>query len=224
MRHLFLALDRPDLQFVAKEISRAMSQPTINADETLKGVARYLVQAPRVLWRYPRQPMPSKVVALVDANWAACPITRKSTGCTHIMFGKHPIFAGSATQTVIALSSGESEFYSAVRGACRLLGMKALLNDLGFEVAAEMGTDSSASKGLASRRGAGQVRHIHCPALWLQQAVSRRRLTLVKKAGATLSADIGTKAGIASAKMWDLLERFGCTRAAGRSAAALAMV
>ena len=102
--------------------------------------------------------------------------------------------------------------------------MKALLNDLGFEVAAEMGTDSSASKGLASRRGAGQVRHIHCPALWLQQAVSRRRLTLVKKAGATLSADIGTKAGIASAKMWDLLERFGCTRAAGRSAAALAMV
>ena len=159
-----------------------MSQPTINADETLKGVARYLVQAPRVLWRYPRQPMPSKVVALVDANWAACPITMKSTGCTHIMFGKHPIFAGSATQTVIALSSGESEFYSAVRGACRLLGMKALLNDLGFEVAAEMGTDSSASKGLASRRGAGHVRHIHCPALWLQQAVSRRGLTLVKKA------------------------------------------
>ena len=224
MRHLFLALDRPDLQFVAKEISRAMASPTVNADETLKGVARYLVQAPRVLWRYPRQPAPSKVVALVDANWAACPVTRKSTGCTHLMFGRHPIFSGSATQTVIALSSGESEFYSAVRGACRLLGMQALMKDLGFDVGAELGTDSSASKGLASRRGAGQVRHIHCPALWLQQAVSRRRLTLAKKPGATLSADIGTKAGIASGKMWDLMQRFGCTRAAGRSSAALAMV
>ena len=101
--------------------------------------------------------------------------------------------------------------------------MTSLPRDLGFEVAAEMGTDRSASKDLASRRGAGQVRHIYCPALWLQQAVSRR-LTMVKKAGATLSPDIGTKAGIASTKMWDLLEQFGSMRVAGRSAAALAMI
>ena len=37
-------------------------------------------------------------------------------------------------------------------------------------------------------------------------------MTLVKKAGATLSPDIGTKAGIASPKMWDLLQQFGCTQ------------
>ena len=140
------------------------------------------------------------------------------------MFGMHPIFAGSATQNINALSSGESECYSAVRGACRLLGMTPLLKDLGFVMAAEIRTDSSASKGLALRRGASQVRHIHCSALWLQQAVSRRRLTLVKKEGATLSPDIGTKAGIASTKMWDLRQRFGCTWATGRSAGALAMV
>ena len=34
MRCLYLALDRPDIQFTAKEISRAMASPTIHADET----------------------------------------------------------------------------------------------------------------------------------------------------------------------------------------------
>ena len=223
MRLFFFALDRPDLQFVAKEISRSMAQPTVNADEILKGVARYLAQTPRVLRWFPRQPASGKLTARVDANWAACPVIRESTGCTHLMLGRHPLFAGSSTQTVIALSSGESEFYSAVRGACRLLGMKTLLEDLGVQVSAEMETDPSAAKGLASTRGAGQVRHIHCPALMLQQALSRRRLSLVKKYGSTLSADIGTKAGVASAKQWDLMQRFGCVRAAGRSSSALSM-
>ena len=129
MRALYLALDRPDIQFTAKEISRAMSNPTINADETLKGLARYLVGAPRVLWRYPRQAWPGKVTGLTDANWAACPVTRKSTSACYLQFGDHPIYTGSSTQTVIALSSGESEFYGSVRCACRLLGLKALLAD-----------------------------------------------------------------------------------------------
>ena len=36
MRHLFLALDRHDLKFVTEEISRAMSQLTVNGDETVQ--------------------------------------------------------------------------------------------------------------------------------------------------------------------------------------------
>ena len=118
------------------------------------------------------------------------------------MFGRHLIFSGSATQTIIALSTKESEFYSAVRGACQLLGMTLVLKDRGFEMATEMRTNSSASKGFAS-----------CLALRLQQAVSRRRrLMLVKEAGATLSPDFDTKADIASPKMRDLQQQFDCTQ------------
>ena len=36
MRHLFLTLDRHDLKFVTKKISRAMSQLTVNGDETVQ--------------------------------------------------------------------------------------------------------------------------------------------------------------------------------------------
>ena len=110
MRCLFLALDRPDIQFTAKEISRAMASPTIHADETLKALSRYLAGHPRVLWRYPRQEWTGKVWGLTDSNWAACPVTRKSSSATYLMLGKHPIFAARSTQTILSLSSGKRSF------------------------------------------------------------------------------------------------------------------
>ena len=42
--------------------------------------------------------------------------------------------------------------------------------------------DTSAAKGIASRRGVGKVRHLHVGTLWLQQAVHERRLRLQKGA------------------------------------------
>ena len=63
----------------------------------------------------------------------------------------------------------------------------------GFSMQADLRTDSTAAKGPTSRRGAGQVRHVHCPALWLQQAIARRRIRIEKQPGSTLSADVGTR-------------------------------
>ena len=147
-----------------------------------------------VLWRYPRQEWTGKVGGLTDSNWAASPVTRKSTSATYFMLGKHPTFAASSTQTIFSLSSGEAEFYGAVRCACRTLGLKSLMSDLSLEVKAELVTDSSACKGLCSRRGAGKIRHIHCPALWLQHAVARQ-IAITRRAGKNLAPDVATKAG-----------------------------
>ena len=71
--------------------------------------------------------------------------------------------------------------------ACRTLGLKNLLSELSLEVKAELVTYISACKGLCSRRGAGEIRHIHCPALWLQHAVERRQI------GIQAAADTGFK-------------------------------
>lgn len=218
MRLLYLTLDRPELQFASKELSRTLAEPTEHGEEVLKSAARFLHAYPRVVWEFVRQAMPKMLDVFTDSNWAGCPITRKSTSCTHVKLGSHPIFAGSSTQTIISLSSGESEFYGAVRAACRLLGMQSLLRDLGFELKANLYTDSTAAKGLASRRGAGRVRHIHCPALWLQQAIANRALTIHKKPGKELSPDIGTKAGIPTQHVLQLLASFGCKPIEGTAA------
>ena len=102
---------------------------------------------------------------------------------------------------ILSLSSGEADSYGAMRCACRTLGLKSLLSDLSLEVKAELVTDSSAWK------GAGKIRHIHCPALWLQHSVARRQIGIPRRAGKDLPPDVGTKAGITEDTMWRVL---GC--------------
>ena len=214
MRCLYLALYRLDIQFTAKEISRAMALSTVHADETLKALSRYLASHPRALWRYPRQEWTGKVLGLTDSNWAACLVTRKSTSATYLMLGKHPIFAASSTQTILSLSSGEAEFYGAVRCACRTLSL---------DVKAELVTDSSTCKVLCSRRGVERIRHIHCPSLWLQHAMARRQIAITRRAGKDLAPDVGTEAGIPQDTMWRLLGMFGLAKGEGRAKQALNM-
>ena len=70
-----------------------------------------------------------------------------------------------------------------------------MCHDMGvkFKSALEIRIDASACLGIAQRRGAGQIRHIATPTLWLQQAVSDGRLVVTKVKGDINPADLGTK-------------------------------
>ena len=50
MRLGFLALDRPDIQFGAKEAARGIAKPTVRHQRMLKRCARYLLQAKTLTW------------------------------------------------------------------------------------------------------------------------------------------------------------------------------
>ena len=110
-----------------------------------------------------------------------------------MMLGKHCIGVNTSTQSVIGLSSTEAEFYGRVKTACRALGMRSLMIDLGVPTTVRMSFDSTGAKGIAAKRGAGGVRHIETRTLWLQSAVERKLITLHKVPGEINPADIGTK-------------------------------
>ena len=99
------------------------------------------------------------------------------------MLGGHCVKTHSQTQETIALSSGESEFYGIVKAATMGLGMKGLLGDLGVEVKVQVNMDPSAAKSIASRRGAGRMRHIEVRELWVQGRVAKGELSVVKVEG-----------------------------------------
>lgn len=61
----------------------------------------------------------------------------------------------SSTQNVIALSSGEAEFYAIVKAGSQSLGIREMFRDLGIEVAVKLLTDGSVAKGITARRGLG---------------------------------------------------------------------
>ena len=195
MRYSYLAQDRPDIQYSAKELARSMQSPTKWDKEQLKRAVRYLIGSRRMVQRFERQVRPTQLVVYSDSDHAGCLKTRKSTSCTMVFHGKHLIRSTSTTQAVISLSSGESEFYAAVKAGSVGLGIRSLLKDMGIEYnnPVELRMDATAGLGVAARRGAGRIRHIHTPSLWLQRAVSNGVISLAKVPGESNPADIGTK-------------------------------
>ena len=81
----------------------------------------------------------------------------------------------STNQTVIALSSGEAEYYGMVKGGSMGLGSKAILEDLGVHLSEpiEFKTDASAAIGISCRLGAGKVRHVEVNRLWSQHRIAK---------------------------------------------------
>eukprot|EP00971_Amphidinium_carterae_P033696 663642-Amphidinium_carterae.1 len=68
MQLVYLALDRPELQFTAKEASRGLSSPTVRHWRLLKRAVRLTILAPEVVWS--RQRTPKVVVAWSDSDFA----------------------------------------------------------------------------------------------------------------------------------------------------------
>ena len=103
----------------------------------------------------------------------------------------------STTQRVIALSSGEAEYYAAVKGASEGLGFLAACTDLSIwdnrVVSIKVLTDSSACKGICQRVGLGKIRHIDVALLWLQDLVRKGRISMRKVLGKSNPADMLTK-------------------------------
>ena len=69
-----------------------------------------------------------------DSDWAGCVRTRKSTSGGVMMLGNGVVKTWSSTQTTIAQSSGEAEYYALVRAAAEGLGMQSIMHDLGWKM------------------------------------------------------------------------------------------
>ena len=108
---------------------------------------------------------------MTDSDWAGCPRTRKSTTGGLVLRGAHVLKHWSTTQVSIALSSGEAELVSLVRGACEGLGVRSLEEDLGARPRIAVFTDASAVMGMTQRTGVGRVRHLDTRLLWIQDKV-----------------------------------------------------
>jgi hypothetical protein len=104
-------------------------------------------------------------------NWVAPDSQRKSVSCGVIEASGCVLHSHSRRQSVISLSSAESEFcaLSAVALEGRLFAR--ILELFGFIVKSYALADSSAAKSIAQRDGVGKVRRLDTRALWLPAEV-----------------------------------------------------
>ena len=189
----YMAADRPDIQYAVKELCRDMGAPSRSSWCKLKKLGRYLRGSPRLLIKYGYQGAQDYITIYADSDYAGCRRTRRSTGGGCAMVGGHCVKTWSTTQSIVALSSGEAEYYALVKAACVGLGLKALYHDFTRETSLLLMTDSTAARGMCHRRGLGKVRHMDVQMLWLQQKVQNREVGLKKVAGKQNLGDLLTK-------------------------------
>ena len=194
MRAQFLAQDRADVSSESvKSLTRWMQSPTDARMKDLKRLVRYIAGKPRVVTHFRAQSMYKEIKVYCDNEHAGRLLTRKSTSGIVRMARRHCVKHSSNLQSTIALSSGESEYYAAVKAAALGLSLKALLADWGIEISITVLSDSSAARGAASRRGLGKLRHVQTRFLWLQERVACEDLKLEAVNARKNLADLLTK-------------------------------
>ena len=132
----YLGQDRSDIQYAVKEICQGTSRPTEEGKARIKRVARYLVGAKRLVWKYHEKENDDErgegwmctwtPIGRVDGREgprAQGLLTVDGVGVEH----------WSRTQKARALSSGEAEYHAMVTGCAEGLGMQSLAEDLGWK-------------------------------------------------------------------------------------------
>ena len=170
-------------------------------------------EAPRqVLW-FAWQDVQSTLQVYVDTDYAGCPRTRRSTNGGLVMHGSYLLKTWASP--VVALSSGEAEYYGVVKGMCEALGIKGIAKDVGLDFSITLSTGSSAAKGIATRKGLGKVKHLETRTLWVQDKIDEGIVVVKKIGGDRNVADILTKY-LSSPRLRSLLAELPVAEVEGR--------
>ena len=204
----FVAPALPEALFATKECMRAMAKPTKADEEKLRRLLRFYKGRPRAIIRMRKGGDISKILTYVDADFAGCPTSRRSTcgGC--IVWAGCMIKSWSKTISTLALSSGESELAAMSKGAAEAMGLESIFQDFGCKVGVELHSDATAAIGIASRQGLGRIRHVAVADLWIQQRLKAGCFSVHKVPGNDNVSDLMTKA-LDAPRIDMLLERMG---------------
>ena len=199
---LWLTPVRPDIAYGVKELSRGVSQPTLEHLAKLRHLLRYLSGTKNYcLELRPKINLSEKSTSLTvtchtDSDWAGCTSTRKSTSGVLCSVLGVAISALSRTQQTLALSSGEAELYALGLGVAESLFIKSLILEAGFAKTCSITlyTDSAAGKSMSNRWGTTRkTKHIELRFLFVQELILSGVIVVKKVLGTLNPADIMTK-------------------------------
>ena len=217
---LYLSPDLPQCQYVIRYLSTFSSKPTQKTMIVLKHLVGYLAghadQHVSLRWKgihsglikdYECEEPVLEVFS--DADWASDRDTRRSVSGSAIFFGGCLVYSSSRTQKIVSLSSAESETYAAASAVMDAILIRAIISwVLQSTILMCLYIDSSAARGILSRRGVGRLRHLSCRVLWLQNLVGEKLLMVKAVLGAINPSDIATKR-LSISRLESLLYLFG---------------
>jgi hypothetical protein len=129
----------------------------------------------------------------VDSDWAGELADRRSTSSGALVINGCLMHSFSRTQTVVATSSAEAEFYARGSGLSEALLLQTVMREMGFECAINIHSDSKAACAMSTRSGLGKAKHIETKYLWQQEIFEARNARMYKINTLENPGDLGTK-------------------------------
>ena len=216
---LYLAQDRPDIQFPTKILATYMAHPCIKALAAVKHLALYLAgtETSGILlrrcdpydtvfdkWNESELVEPDfrqdrsfiTMDIFSDSSWGDERSTRKSTTAGMIFVNGCLIHSICRAQATIALSSCEAELYAANTTMVESIYLFQLIQFLMNDEAAvrqRLFLDSTSAKFVVQRSGIGRLKHVSIKHMFLQQLLRQKVFSIHKVPTRINPADLNTK-------------------------------
>ncbi|CAM8920282.1 unnamed protein product [Rhodiola kirilowii] len=130
---IYMSITRPDLAYSIHILSQFMQQPTEEHMRAALGLLRFIKGAPAQGILFSAQSS-LQLQAFCDADWPACPLTRRSLTGHCVTLGPSIISWKTKKQPVVSRSSAASEYRAMAAVCCELVWLARLLDDMGVSV------------------------------------------------------------------------------------------
>ena len=190
---MFLAYERPDIQYCVKECARGVQSPSARAMQRAKRNCRYLKGTRDWTLKLEPDREIDTLQMMVDSDWATDKVDRRSTSAGVAQLGGCTMLTYSRTQGSPALSSAEAEGYTLGSGACEGLLIGTAAKELSVDLKLVVYSESTATISQHSKMGLGRMKHVELRFLFVKDLVKREKLSLCKVLGTDNPPDLGTK-------------------------------
>ncbi|CAM8883003.1 unnamed protein product [Rhodiola kirilowii] len=134
---IYLTITRPDLAYPVHILSQFMQNPTEEHWSAAHRLLRFLKGAP-AQGIFCSSASDLELRAFCDADWTACPVTRRSITGHCVMLGSSIVSWKTKKQPVVSRSLAESEYRSMAAVCCELVWLARLIGDMGVSVTASI--------------------------------------------------------------------------------------
>ena len=133
---MYLAVaTRPDIAHAVGKLARFSSNPGPAHWTALKHLCRYLQGTKNAKLCYAPDPEQKELfTTYADADFGGDPDSRRSTSGMVVKMGTGAISWSSRLQSIVALSTTEAEYVSAVSAAQEILWLRSLFKEMGYDI------------------------------------------------------------------------------------------
>lgn len=207
---LYLNITRPDISYSVQTLSQFLQQPKRSHMEAALRIVKYIKQNPSqgILLSSESDNI---LTAYCDADWAACPLTRKSVTDYIIKMGNSLVSWKAKKQTTVSKSSAEAEYRSLATIVTVLVWLVGLLTELDMKIklSVKVYSDSKAAIQLAANPVYHErTKHIEIDCHFIREKLQQNLIDINYISTQQQPADILTK-GLSRAQHEFLSSKLG---------------